>query len=99
MRGLRKHVHHAEMGKLITLLANDRRIAHQACWLAGDIDQAEADFREAIDRKHSPIATKNQLAWVLTTRGDVSERDIGAAVRLARQSVAERRGADNLNTL
>lgn len=71
----------------------------QAEILTGAYDAAEADLRQALELKHSPSNTLNQLAWLLITRGEVTRQDIDEAARLARRSVAQRRGADNLNTL
>jgi len=71
----------------------------QANYLAGRLEAAEADYREALARQYDEATVRNELAWTLCRMDNATPEQLEEAVKLARLSVRDDRNPANLNTL
>lgn len=71
----------------------------RANYLAGRLEAAEADYRDAIIRRHEISASENELAWTLLSLPSPSSAQLEEAVLLSRRAVAADRNPAYLNTL
>lgn len=65
----------------------------------GEEARAERDLRHALDLGHDPLATRNELAWLLLRKGDPDPPTLREGLKLARHVVATSKNSSYLNTL
>lgn len=71
----------------------------RANYLAGHLNAAEADYRDALARRYEVTTVRNELAWTLVRQENPTPGQVEEAVQLAREAVAEQREPAFLNTL
>ena len=78
----------------------DYLVERARVWMRmGEDARAERDLRHTLELGHSPLDTRNELAWFLLHQGNPTPAALREGLKLSRHVVASNKNASYLNTL